>query len=233
MAIQCSTFLWPHHGNYETGIQKQSHRRGGRTHGDNLDQQVNALKEPFWYAAFTRSRHEKVAASMLSSLGICHFLPLITEVRRWSDRRRKLSVPLFPGYVFVKLANSSNELLRVLKVPGVISFVGNTRGPMVIPEEEIEYIRTILANGLGLSPHPFLATGDRVRIIHGPLAGVEGVYVRSGPDSRFVITIEMIQRSVAIKVDSCDIETVRCRPSTYARSEELLTASADRTQMSL
>jgi transcription antitermination factor NusG len=131
-----------------------------------MDQQIDAARDSLWYAAFTRSRHEKVAASMLSALGICHLLPLTTEVRRWSDRKQKVSVPLFPGYIFVKIVKSSDELLRILKVPGVISFVGSTGGPVVIPKEEIESIRTVLAQGIGLSPYPFLAVGDRVRIVH-------------------------------------------------------------------
>lgn len=198
-----------------------------------MDQQMNEFREPSWYAAFTRSRHEKVAASMLGSLGICHFLPLITEVRRWSDRKQKVSVPLFSGYVFVKILKSSDELLRVLKVPGVIGFVGNLRGPVVIPKEEIEAIRTVLAHGIGVSPHPFLVTGDRVRIVHGSLAGVEGAYVRSGQDSKLVISIEMIQRSVAINVDGCDIERVHRRQPAHLHAAVALSVAAEQEQLSL
>ncbi len=170
---------------------------------------------------------------MLSSLGICHFLPLITEVRRWSDRKQKVSVPLFPGYVFVKIVRSSDELLRVLKVPGVISFVGNLCGPMVIPKEEIESIRTVQVHGIGLSPYPFLAAGDRVRIVHGSLAGVEGAYVRSGRDAKLVISIEMIQRSVAINADGCDVEPVHCGQPAYVHAAAAHSVAAEQGRLSL
>ncbi len=169
---------------------------------------------------------------MLSSLGICHFLPLITEMRRWSDQQQKLSMPLFPSYVFVKIVKSSDDLLRVLKFPGVISFVGNLRGPVVIPKEEIESIRTVLAHGIGLSPHPFLAAGDRVRIVDGTLAGVEGAYVRSGQDSKLVISIEMIQRSVAINVDGCDVEPVDREEPAYVHAAAALSVAAVQQQLS-
>jgi transcription antitermination factor NusG len=198
-----------------------------------VGEEANILIDTPWYAVFTRSRHEKVAASMLASLGICHLLPLVTEVRRWSDRKQKLSVPLFPGYIFVKVAKSPDTLLRVLKVPGVINFVGNHRGPMAIPEEEIESVRAVVAHGSGVAPYPYLAAGDRVRIVHGALAGVEGVFVRSGPDSKLVISIEMIQRSVAISVDGCDIEAVHREQPAYLLAERPLSEAPERTLASL
>jgi len=102
-----------------------------------------------------------------------------------------------------------------LKVPGVIAFVGNLSGPLAIPDAEIKSIQTVLSNGVGCFPHPFLAAGDRVRIKYGPLSGVEGRYVRSGPDSKLVISIEMLQRSVAINVDGCDIEPVYREQTSY------------------
>jgi transcription termination/antitermination protein NusG len=191
-----------------------------------MDYQLKIPMESFWYAAFTRSRHEKVAAATLNLLDICHFLPLITEVHRWSDRKQRLSVPLFPGYVFVKIVRSSDVQLRVLKAPGVISFVGNCRGPAVIPEEEIESIRTIVTHGIGLSPYPFLLAGDHVRIVHGPLAGVEGIYLRAGRDSKLIISIEMIQRSVAINIDGCDVEPLCRRCGSYDHFENYLPAAA-------
>jgi transcription termination/antitermination protein NusG len=198
-----------------------------------MNRQANAPGESSWYAALTRSRHEKSAASMLISLGISHFLPLVTEVRRWSDRKQKVSVPLFPSYVFVKIGKSSDELLRILKVPGVVSFVGNSRGPVAIPEEEIQSIQTVLASGVGFSPYPFLAAGDRVRIVHGPLAGVEGNFVRTGPDSKLVISIEMIQRSVAISVDGCDLEPVYRRQPEYVYAEQDHCRAEEQGQLSL
>ena len=164
--------------------------------------------EGAWYAVLTRSRQEKIAASMLDYLAVVNFLPLITLERRWSDRRQMVSLPLFPGYIFVRIVRSSDVLLRVLKVPGVVDFVRNRNGPMAIPEKEIESVHAALSHGAGCSAHPFLKAGDRVRVVRGALTGVEGTLVRSGAQSKLVISVEMIQRSVAVNVDSSEVEFV-------------------------
>jgi transcription termination/antitermination protein NusG len=168
--------------------------------------------EALWYAVSTRSRQEKIAASMLENLEVAHFLPLIEEERQWSDRKQKVALPLFPGYLFVQIARSNELQLRVLKVPGVVNFVGNQSGPLAIPESEIESIRTALFHGFGCSPHPFLQAGDRVRVVRGALAGIEGTLIRCGVQSKIVISVEMIQRSVSISVTASDVEPVygRC-----------------------
>ena len=132
--------------------------------------------EALWYAVSTRSRHENVAASMLAGLGIRYFLPLITEVRRWSDRKQTVSRPLFPCYLFVNIARSCETQLRVLKVPGIVNFVGSAHGPTAIPEGEIDSVRAVLSSGIDCVPHPFLQEGDRVRIVRGVLAGIEGTF---------------------------------------------------------
>jgi transcription antitermination factor NusG len=161
-----------------------------------------------WYAVLTRSRQEKIAASMLDYVAVANFLPLITQERRWSDRKQTVSMPLFPGYLFVRIVRSSDILLRVLKVPGVVDFVRNRNGPMAIPENEIENVHAVLSHGAGCSPHSFLKAGDRVRVVRGALTGVEGTLIRSGSQSKLVISVEMIQRSVAVNVDSSDVEHV-------------------------
>jgi transcription antitermination factor NusG len=171
--------------------------------------------EARWYAVSTRSRQEKVAASMLADLGIRHFHPLITEVHRWSDRKKVVSRPLFPCYLFVRIARSCETQLRVLKVPGIVNFVGSAHGPTAIREEEIESVRAVLSSGIACVPHSFLEAGDRVRIVRGVLAGIEGTFIRSGPDSKLVISIEMIQRSMAINIDGCDIEHITPGRSSY------------------
>ena len=145
---------------------------------------------------------------MLAGLGIRYFHPLITEVHRWSDRKQKVTRPLFPGYLFVHITRSCETQLRVLKVPGIVNFVGSAHGPTAIPEEEIDSVRAVLSSGVGCVPHPFFQEGDRVRIVRGVLAGIEGTFLRSGTDSKLVISIEMIQRSMAIKIDGCDIEHI-------------------------
>jgi transcription antitermination factor NusG len=167
-----------------------------------------------WYAVFTRSRQEKVAASMLDYLAVANFLPLLHEKRRWSDRTQLVSVPLFPGYLFVRIERSNELLLRVLKVPGVVDFVRNGDGPMAIPAEEIEGVRAALVHGTGCAPHPFLKAGDRVRVVRGSLKGIEGTIIRGGPQSKLVISVEMIQRSVAVSVAESDVEPVSCAEPT-------------------
>ncbi len=174
--------------------------------------------EALWYAVSTRSRQEKTAASMLENLEVAHFLPLIEEERQWSDRKQKVTLPLFPGYMFVQIARSSEFQLRVLKVPGIVDFVGNRNGPQAIPESEIENVRALVSHGVGCSPHPFLKAGDRVRVVRGALAGVEGTLSRCGGQSNLVISVEMIQRSISVSVSISDVEVVYRVPTQNSRS---------------
>jgi transcription termination/antitermination protein NusG len=166
-----------------------------------------------WYAVTTKSRQEKVVSSMLEYLEVSNFLPLLNEERRWSDRKQMVAMPLFQGYVFVKITTSGEMQLRVLKVPGVVDFVRARGGPLPIPDKEIEDVRAVLSHGLGCSPYPFLKAGDRVRVVRGPLAGIEGTLIRSGSQSKLVISIEMIQRSVAASVAESDVEPVYDLPT--------------------
>ena len=130
--------------------------------------------ESFWYAVTTRSRQEKTAAAMLEALGIQQFLPTTAELHQWSDRKQVVNLPLFPGYLFVHINPSPETTLRVRKVPAIVDFVGNHSGPLPIPDGQIEDVRTVLARGVPCSPHSFLQAGDRVRVVRGALAGIEG-----------------------------------------------------------
>jgi transcription antitermination factor NusG len=163
-----------------------------------------------WYAVSTKSRQEKTAASVLEYMAIASFLPLLHQERRWSDRKQMVNMPLFPGYVFVRIEGSSELQLRVLKVPGIVDFVRNRTGPLSIPEKEIEDVQAVLSHGVGCSPHPFLKAGDRMRVVRGALAGVEGTLIRCGSQSKLVISVEMIQRSVSISVAESDVDVVSC-----------------------
>jgi transcription antitermination factor NusG len=187
--------------------------------------------ESSWYAVSTRSRQEKVAASMLENLAIVHFLPLFNEERRWSDRKQMVALPLFPGYVFVKITIDPELQLRVLKVPGIVDFVGNRNVPLAIPESDIESVRAVVTRGVRCSPHPSLKAGCRVRVVRGVLAGVEGTLIRSGADSKLVICVEMIQRSVSVSVDVSDVEPVYREPRWQVQSPSApLTPAADHAQ---
>ena len=165
-----------------------------------------------WYAVSTQSRQEKVAANTLRALGITHFLPLQLQKRQWSDRIQEISVPLFPGYLFVHIDPWSSLKLEVLKVPGITRFIGDRTGPLPIQDSEIESIQGLVHSGVEFGPHPFLKQGDRVRVIRGALAGIEGILVRVGSKSQMIISIEMIHRSLAITVSERDVEAVTAEP---------------------
>src|SRR5882724_8277728 len=150
--------------------------------------------EPHWYAAYTRAQHEKHVAAELGTREVEHFLPLYSSVRKWKDRRVKLDLPLFPGYVFVRLA--LRDRLRVQQVPGVARLVGFGGTPVALPGEEIEALRRGLARGVSAVPHPFLSVGRRVKLNNGPLAGMQGILLRRKGNFRVVISIELIQRAV-------------------------------------
>jgi transcription elongation factor/antiterminator RfaH len=162
-----------------------------------------------WYAVWIKSRQEKTAAATLGSIGISHYLPLQSEVRQWSDRKQAVEVPLFPGYLFVQVDALSRSKLDVLTTPGVVKFVGNNSGPLAIPDNQIESVRSVILSGAKCSPLSLLAEGDRVRVVRGALAGIEGTLLRFGSKSQLVVSIEMIQRSVAVTVSEADVEPVR------------------------
>ncbi len=166
-----------------------------------------------WFAVTTRSRQEKVAATVLEALGVQHFLPMRPESRQWSDRKQTTMVPLFSGYLFVRINLSKDSTLQVLKAPGVVSFVRNQTGPLPVPDRQIEDIRTVLATGAHLSQQPHFELGDRVRVVRGPLIGVEGVLIRTSSESRLLVSIAMICQSIAMSVSPDDVELVdRCSP---------------------
>lgn len=162
-----------------------------------------------WFALWTRSRQEKVAAKTLDQLGVTHFLPLKTEVHQWSDRKQMVAKPLFSGYVFVHMDLGRENRLDVLKVPGIVGFVGNQAGPLPIPDHEIEGIRAILTSGVECTVLPMPKEGDRVRVVRGALAGLEGLLVSAKSASRFVISVDMIQQSLAVAVSPRDVEPLQ------------------------
>ena len=164
------------------------------------------LSDPFaeihWYAAYTFANHEKKVAAELQRRSVECFLPLYPSIRRWKDRRVKLDLPLFPGYIFVRFALQNR--LRVLQTPGVVRFVGFDTCAAPVPEIDITRVREILAQGFRAEPHPYLAAGRHVRVKVGPLQGLEGIIVRRKNKVRFVVSIELIQRSMAVEVeDGC------------------------------
>lgn len=166
---------------------------------------------PKWYALYTRHQHEKVVAKMLSAKGFPVFLPLYTVGHQWKDRRKQLSLPLFPCYVFVH--TSLSQRVEVLRTPGVYQFVGFSGMPSAIPVEEIEAVQRVVDSSLKVEPHPFLQCGDRVRVKSGPLTGLEGLLVRQKNQCRLVLSIEILSRSVAVEIEMSKVERLAAQSS--------------------
>jgi len=169
----------------------------------NLTSRPDAYAMSSWYAAYTWAHHEKHVARQLEEKNINCFLPLYRSVRRWKDRQRELDLPLFPGYVFVQIA--PEERLRVLQTSSVVRFVSSGGHPAALDDGEIEGLRNGVANGVKVEPCPFLKVGQRVRIVHGPLAGVEGILVRKKDNLRLVLSIDLLMRSVTVEVQAADL----------------------------
>jgi len=164
--------------------------------------QSGASPDKCWFALTVKPRRETLAVQGLSSKGIESFLPSHVVRRRWSDRIKVVSEPIFPGYIFCRTSLAS----PVLPVPGVQGFVSFAGQPQRIPDQEIEGIMRMTASGLPLEPLAYLCAGDRVRVTHGPLAGVEGILWECEAQSQFVVGIEMLGRSVAVKLDQAVLE---------------------------
>lgn len=157
-----------------------------------------------WYAVYTCARHEKWVKQQMDLRQIRCVLPLYRTVHRWKDRRKELVLPLFPSYVFVNLP--LKERIRVLEIPGVVSFVNSQGKPLPLPPNEIGPFLIEKAAGLRVEPHPFVQVGRRVRLRNGALAGLEGTLLRKKEGLRLVVSIEMLMRSVAVEVDADDVE---------------------------
>jgi transcription antitermination factor NusG len=175
--------------------------------------------EPRWFAAYTCANHEKRVAAQLTERAISCYLPLYESVRRWKDRKKRLERPLFPGYVFVHI--SMRDRLRVVQVPSLVRLVGFGGEPVAVRDEDIAAIRLCMEKKGRMEPHPFLNTGQRVRIVRGALEGTEGILVRKKGTFRLVLSVGLIMRSVAVEIDSSDVEPIQSmRPPQNPRSHQ-------------
>jgi transcription antitermination factor NusG len=161
-----------------------------------------------WYALHTRARHEKVAEHRLREYGIETYLPTVQEVHCWSDRKRRVEVPLFSCYLFVRCALSSEDRTRVYKVESALGFVGARGAGLPIPDEQIESVRTALAQPRACRSLPFLKVGQRVRVCGGALDGIEGVFLSENGDQSLVISVDAIQRSLAVRIDGYQVKPI-------------------------
>jgi transcription antitermination factor NusG len=168
----------------------------------------SSLATPEWFAIRTRPRHEKAVVRQLESSRVDVFLPMCTEVRNWSDRRKEINFPLFPGYVFVQIPNLSHTRLLIFQARGVIGFVGPNNKATPIPAQQIETIRSLLQAQVDIRPHPYLNVGQRIRIRNGALQGLEGVLVRVASDHSLVVSVDLIHKSVAIRLEGYDVASL-------------------------
>jgi len=167
---------------------------------------VTATEPENWYALHTRPRHEKNVVHRLMERGVETFLPIVNEMHRWSDRKKIVQMPLFGCYVFARFMPNRAERLRVLRVGGVLGLVGSGGEGTPIPESQIDSVRTLLAGAHQFSSHPFLKIGQRVRIRSGALDGMEGILVSRNGSHTLVISVEAIQRSLAVRVEGYQVE---------------------------
>lgn len=160
---------------------------------------LDALQYP-WFALQVRARHEFNVAEYLKGKGYQWFLPLYKVRKRWSDRFKEVESPLFPGYLFCRF--NPQDRLPILKTPGVTQVVGYNHVPIPVDEGEIEGIRKMVTSGAANQPCPYLAVGNRVRIESGALRGLEGILLELKGKRRLVLSITLLQRSVAVEISS-------------------------------
>jgi transcription antitermination factor NusG len=161
-----------------------------------------------WYAVHTRSNFEKRVAGELAPRGVETFLPLVRELHQWKDRRQQVELPVFPGYVFVRLADRAEDRLRVLRTGGAVRILGGGNEIEPVPDVEIESIRRLVGSERAFCLHPFLKQGVRVRVRRGPLRGVEGLMEQLKSGGRLVMAVEMLSRAVATEVDARDVDVI-------------------------
>jgi transcription termination/antitermination protein NusG len=163
---------------------------------------------PEWFAVQTKPRHEQTVVSQLRRSGIEHFLPLISETRRWSDRSKKVAFPLFPCYIFVHMVENWANLAVVFKTAGVLHILSRGGKCEAIPSAQIESVRRLVGSDLAISSHCFLHTGDKVRIRGGSLDGVTGILEERDGEKKLVVSVHLLSQSICISLNGYDLEKV-------------------------
>jgi transcription antitermination factor NusG len=158
-----------------------------------------------WYALYTRSRHEKKLLAELSDRSIEVFLPMREVLSRWKDRRKRIWIPLFPGYIFLRQENTAPNRYRVLNIPGAVRFIGFNEVATPVPDGQIEGIRRFLESNLSVDPYPYIKVGRRVEVIAGPLKGIQGKLIKKKGRFRFVLQVDLIRQAVSVEIDASDV----------------------------
>ena len=156
-------------------------------------------KDPAWFALTVRPNHERTAEQALAYRGLEAYVPLYRARKQWSDRVKIMDLPLFPGYLFCRL--NLEERLPLLTTPGFLYLVGVGKNPEPVDEAEIAGIQAVLRSGLTVTPWPNLVVGQKVRLKHGPLRGLEGVLTRIANRHRIYVSVTLLKRSISVEVD--------------------------------
>lgn len=168
----------------------------------------NAHSKPEWYALYTRSRFEKKMLGELTDRGVEVFLPMREILSRWKDRKKRIWIPLFPGYVFVNHVDTPENRFRILNIPGAVRFVGTMGHADPIPEEQIQYVRRFLEASISIDPYPYIRVGSRVEVVAGPLKGVRGILVQKRGRFRFVLQVDLIRQAISVEIDASDVRPI-------------------------
>ena len=170
-------------------------------------------KEESWFALYVQVNHEREVTNRLEQKEIGSFLPLMECWSKRKDRRKKVSVPMFRGYVFVRTVLDNYIHVHILKTPGALKILGNSEGPLPIPHFQIENLQTLLRSPDPLTLNPYLKEGNWVRVVRGPLAGCMGILLRHNPKKgRLIVSVDMICKSVSVELDVEDVEATMPPP---------------------
>jgi len=166
-------------------------------------------QERFWYSIYVRSRHEFRVNELLAGARLEAFLPTVDRLRKWQDRKKIVTFPLFPGYLFVHIPRHRDTMLAVLKTFGVVRFLSTRPGePEPVPDIQIQSLKTLVYSREQIDPYPYLTEGQRVRIVSGPLSGVEGILKEKRGYHILVLAVDILQQGASVKVDASDVEPV-------------------------
>jgi transcription antitermination factor NusG len=173
---------------------------------ENTDEQ--SIRKPQWYALYTRSRFEKKMLGELTDRNIEVFLPMREVLSRWKDRKKRIWIPLFSGYIFVNHVDTPENRFRILNIPGAVRFVGLEGHADPVPDDQIEYVRRFLESSIAVDPYPYMQIGTRVEVTAGPLKGIHGMLVEKRGRFRFVIQVDLIRQAVSVEIDASDVRPI-------------------------
>jgi transcription antitermination factor NusG len=166
---------------------------------------VPDLLQPAWYALYTRSRFEKKLLTELTDRSVEVFLPMREVLSRWKDRKKRIWLPLFPGYIFVYQVDTPVNRYKVLNIPGAVRFVGFEGKATPVPQGQIDSVRRFLESNLAIDPYPYIKLGRRVEVIAGPLKGIQGKLVQKKGHFRFVLQVDLIRQAISVEIDASDV----------------------------